>query len=89
MTNATTESFKELFEESLGKTQLQPGSIVTGTVINVSDDIVMVHAGLKSEGAIPIEEFYNDQGIAEIKVGDEVEVAVDFLEAGFGETDLS
>ena len=89
MTNAATESFKELFEASLGKTQLRPGSIVTGTVVNVSDDIVMVHAGLKSEGAIPIEEFYNDQGIAEIKVGDEVEVAVDSLEDGFGETILS
>ncbi len=84
-----TESFKELFEESLGLTKLQPGSIVTGTVVNVSDDIVMVHAGLKSEGAIPIEEFYNDKGVVDVKVGDEVEVAVDSLEDGFGETVLS
>lgn len=89
--NAITkiESFKELFEESLGLTKLQPGSIVTGTVVNVSDDIVMVHAGLKSEGAIPIEEFYNDKGVVDVKVGDEVEVAVDSLEDGFGETVLS
>ncbi len=87
--NTITESFKELFEESLGLTKLQPGSIVTGTVVNVSDDIVMVHAGLKSEGAIPIEEFYNDKGVVDVKVGDEVEVAVDSLEDGFGETVLS
>jgi len=89
MSDAITESFKDLFEESLGKTQLQPGSILTGIVVNVSDDIVMVHAGLKSEGAIPIEEFYNDQGVTDVKVGDEVEVAVDSLEDGFGETILS
>ncbi|NOX44003.1 MAG: 30S ribosomal protein S1 [Gammaproteobacteria bacterium] len=88
-TDAPIESFKELFEASLGLTQLQPGSIVTGTVVGVSDDIVMVHAGLKSEGAIPIEEFYNDKGVVDVKVGDEVEVAVDSLEDGFGETVLS
>ena len=52
-----SESFAELFEESLTSTPMQPGKIVTGTVVNVGTDVVMVNAGLKSEGAIPVEEF--------------------------------
>jgi small subunit ribosomal protein S1 len=83
------ESFAEMFEESLIKTQMNPGSIITGTVVQVSDDFVVVNAGLKSEGIIPIEQFANDNGEVSIHVGDSVEVALDTLEDGFGETRLS
>ena len=83
-----TESFAELFEQSLIDKQMQPGSIVQGTVVE-SDDAVVVNAGLKSEGLIPLEQFYNEDGVLEVKVGDLVEVALDALEDGFGETRLS
>jgi len=84
-----SESFAEMFEESLIKTQMNPGSIITGTVVQVSDDFVVVNAGLKSEGIIPIEQFANDNGEISVNVGDAVEVALDTLEDGFGETRLS
>ena len=84
-----SESFAELFEESLVKTQMSPGSIITGTVVDVTSDIVVVNAGLKSEGVIPLSEFMAETGQAEVKIGDEVEVALDYLEDGFGETKLS
>ncbi|MFC4727499.1 30S ribosomal protein S1 [Coralloluteibacterium thermophilus] len=85
-----TESFAELFEQSQASlAKLKPGSIVTGTVVEVRDDVVVVHAGLKSEGIVPIEQFRNEQGEVEIKVGDQVKVALDALENGFGETVLS
>ena len=84
-----SESFAELFEESLVKTQMTPGSIITGTVVDVTSDIVVVNAGLKSEGVIPLSEFMAETGQAEVKIGDEVEVALDYLEDGFGETKLS
>jgi small subunit ribosomal protein S1 len=84
-----TESFAELFEQSLAKTEMRPGSIVKGTVVDVTPEVVVVNAGLKSEGVIPVEQFYNEQGEVEIGVGDEVEVALDSIEDGFGETRLS
>lgn len=84
-----TESFAELFEQSLNENQLQPGAIVTGTVVDINNDTVVVNAGLKSEGVIPIEQFRNDNGELEVQVGDEVEVALDAVEDGFGETRLS
>ncbi|MBS7455980.1 30S ribosomal protein S1 [Coralloluteibacterium stylophorae] len=85
-----TESFAELFEQSQATlAKLKPGSIVTGTVVEVRDDVVVVHAGLKSEGIVPIEQFRNEQGEIEIKEGDQVKVALDALENGFGETVLS
>ncbi|MCC6134219.1 MAG: 30S ribosomal protein S1 [Candidatus Contendobacter sp.] len=84
-----TESFAELFEQSLADKQMQPGSIVQGLVVEIRADAVVVNAGLKSEGLIPIEQFYNEEGVLEIKVGDMVEVALDALEDGFGETRLS
>ncbi|MBZ4193267.1 MAG: 30S ribosomal protein S1 [Candidatus Contendobacter sp.] len=84
-----TESFAELFEQSLANKQMQPGSIVQGLVVEIRADAVVVNAGLKSEGLIPIEQFYNEEGVLEIKVGDMVEVALDALEDGFGETRLS
>jgi small subunit ribosomal protein S1 len=84
-----SESFAELFEESLVKTQLRPGSIITGTVVQVNDDFVVVNAGLKSEGVIPASQFYDENGEIGVNVGDAVEVALDTVEDGFGETRLS
>ena len=84
-----SESFAELFEESLKTLNLQPGAIITGIVVDIDGDWVTVHAGLKSEGVIPLEQFYNDAGELTIKVGDEVHVALDAVEDGFGETKLS
>ncbi|HET9485319.1 MAG TPA: 30S ribosomal protein S1, partial [Xanthomonadales bacterium] len=85
-----TESFAELFERSQQTlAKLKPGSIVMGTVVEIRSDVVVINAGLKSEGIVPIEQFRNDDGELEISVGDEVKVALDALEDGFGETKLS
>ncbi len=84
-----SESFAELFEESFASQQIKPGSIITGIVVAINDDVVIVSAGLKSEAVIPKEEFKNDKRDAELAVGDEVEVALDAVEDGFGETKLS
>ncbi len=84
-----TESFAELFEESLITQNLKPGSIVTGTVVEIRDDAVVVNAGLKSEGIVPISQFRSSDGELEVEVGDNVEVALDAVEDGFGETRLS
>ncbi len=84
-----TESFAELFEESFASKQIKPGSIITGIVVAVNDDVVLVSAGLKSEAVIPLEEFKNDKIEGGISVGDTVEVAMDAVEDGFGETKLS
>lgn len=84
-----TESFAELFEESLAIQDLRPGSIVTGTIMEIRDDAVVVNAGLKSEGIVPISQFRNLQGELEVAVGDAVQVALDTVEDGFGETRLS
>ena len=84
-----SESFAQLFEESLAHTEMRPGAIVTGTVIDVTSEFVIVSAGLKSEGVIPADQFRNDKGEIDIKPGDVVEVALDTVEDGFGETRLS
>jgi small subunit ribosomal protein S1 len=84
-----SESFAELFEESFASQQIKPGAIIKGTVVAVNDDVVIISAGLKSEAVIPIEQFQNEKGEAEISVGDEFEVALDAVEDGFGETRLS
>ena len=84
-----TESFAQLFEESLKGLETRQGSIVSGTVVAIQKDVVLVDAGLKSESAIPAEQFKNAQGELEIQVGDEVDVALDAVEDGFGETLLS
>jgi small subunit ribosomal protein S1 len=84
-----TESFAELFEQSQSLNKLRSGAIVTGTVVEIRPDVVIVNAGLKSEGIIPIEQFKNEQGELEIHVGDDVKVALDSIENGFGETMLS
>ena len=84
-----SESFAELLEESFANQQLRPGAIINGEVVDIRPDVVVVNAGLKSEGVIPIEQFYDESGELEIKVGDQVEVALDAVEDGFGETRLS
>jgi len=84
-----SESFAELFEESVKNLEMRPGMIVKGHVIEVGPDMVVIHAGLKSEGVIPIEQFRDFNGNVEVGVGDEVEVAVEAFEDGFGETKLS
>ncbi|NDW19977.1 30S ribosomal protein S1 [Alteromonas hispanica] len=84
-----TENFAQLFEESLQELETRPGSIVKGTVVSIDKDIVLVDAGLKSESAIPADQFKNAEGELEIAIGDEVDVALDAVEDGFGETILS
>ena len=84
-----SESFAELFEESLKELDMVPGSIVTGTVVAIDNDFVIVNAGLKSEGVIPLEQFRDDKGECNLQVGDEVRVALESLEDGFGSTVLS
>lgn len=84
-----TESFAELFEQSLTNTQLQPGTIVTGQVVDITADSVIVNAGLKSEGIIPRNQFLSPEGQLEVAIGDDVEVALDAVEDGFGATRLS
>jgi len=84
-----TESFADLFEQSLSATQLQPGTIVIGTVVEITSDSVVINAGLKSEGVIPKSQFIGPDGQLEVAVGDEVQVALDAVEDGFGVTRLS
>jgi small subunit ribosomal protein S1 len=84
-----TESFAQLFEESLASQRIRPGQILTGRVIDVGPDVVVVSAGLKSEAVIPVQQFKNERGEIEVKVGDDVEVALDSVEDGSGETRLS
>ncbi|MEO6078664.1 MAG: 30S ribosomal protein S1 [Steroidobacteraceae bacterium] len=84
-----TESFSELFEQSLANQKIRPGMILTGRVISVGDDMVVVSVGLKSEAVIPLDQFRNERGEIEVVAGDEVEVALDAMEDGTGETRLS
>ena len=85
-----TESFAQLFEESLNETPMVPGTIVTGKVVRIqSNEYVVVSAGLKSESIIPIDQFKDERGNLEVAVGDEVKVALDAVEDGFGVTRLS
>ena len=84
-----SESFAELFEESLARTNMRPGSLLMATVVDVRDDLVIVNAGLKSEGVIPAQQFTDENGELTVDVGDTVEVALDTVEDGFGETRVS
>ena len=84
-----TESFAALLDENLGTLDMKPGSIVSGVVLDVDNDWVTVHVGLKSEGIISLDEFKNNDGEVEINVGDEVEVALEAVEDGYGETRIS
>ena len=84
-----SESFSTLLDESLNTLDMQPGSIVPGVVLDIDKDWVTVHVGLKSEGMISIDEFRNNEGEANIEVGDEIEVALEAVEDGYGETRIS
>ena len=84
-----SESFADLFEESLKTVDMQPGAIVTGVVIDIDNEWVTVHAGLKSEGVIPRSQFTDASGECTLSIGDEVQVALETVEDGFGETRLS
>jgi len=84
-----TESFAQMFEESLASQKIKPGSILTARVVEVGDDFIIVNAGLKSEAVISSDQFKNDRGEIEVSVGDDVEVALDSVEDGTGETRLS
>jgi small subunit ribosomal protein S1 len=88
-TTAPVESFAALFEESLTRQEMRSGEVITAEVVAVDDDFVVVNAGLKSESVIPAEEFRNDSGELEVKVGDFVKVAIESLEDGYGSTKLS
>src|SRR5512142_2612898 len=84
-----TESFAELFEQSQTLNKLKPGAIVSGIVVEIRNDVVVINAGLKSEGIVPIEQFKDESGELEVQVGDEVKVALDGLEDGFGQTKIT
>jgi small subunit ribosomal protein S1 len=84
-----SESFAELFEESLKTVDMKPGAIVTGVVIDIDSEWVTIHAGLKSEGVIPRSQFLDASGEFALVIGDEVQVALETVEDGFGETKLS
>ena len=83
-----TESFKELFEKSIAGMQLHPGAIIQAKVVDIDNDFVTLNAGLKSEGIVSLEEFKDKNGEIEIHLGDLVEVALDSVEDGYGETRL-
>ena len=87
--SGSEESFAEMLEESLAGQQMRPGSLLTGRVVDIGPDVVMVSAGLKSDSAIPASQFRDETGTLTVAVGDEVEVALDAVEDGFGETRLS
>jgi small subunit ribosomal protein S1 len=84
-----SESFAELFEQSQIENKMRPGSIVSATVVDVTSETIIVNAGLKSEGIIPIDQFYDEHGELEVALGDEVDVALDSIEDGYGVTRLS
>ena len=84
-----TESFAQLFEESLSRQEMRAGEVITAEVIRIDHNFVVVNAGLKSESYIPIEEFHNDRGDIDVVEGDFVSVAIDSIEDGYGETRLS
>lgn len=84
-----SESFAALFEESIQRSEMRPGEVITAEVVRIEHSFVVVNAGLKSEAYVPIEEFKNDQGEIEVQEGDFVSVAIDAVENGYGDTILS
>jgi small subunit ribosomal protein S1 len=84
-----TESFAELFEQSIASQRIRPGTILNGLIVEVGQDYVIVNVGLKSEAVIPSDQFKNEKGEIEVSVGETVEVALDSVEDGSGETRLS
>ncbi|HMA07039.1 MAG TPA: S1 RNA-binding domain-containing protein, partial [Ramlibacter sp.] len=84
-----SESFAALFEESLQRSEMRAGEVITAEVVRIEHNFVVVNAGLKSEAYVPIDEFKNDKGDIEVQVGDFVSVAIDAIENGYGDTILS
>jgi len=84
-----SENFAEMFEQSITQMNLRVGEIITGEVVDINRDVVIVNAGLKSEGVIPVEQFYDENGELDVNIGDMVEVALDSFEDGYGESRLS
>ena len=84
-----SESFADLFEESLQRSEMRAGEVITAEVVRIEHNFVVVNAGLKSEAYVPIDEFKNDKGDIEVQVGDFVSVAIDAIENGYGDTILS
>ena len=84
-----SENFAEMFEQSITQMNMRVGEIITGEVVDINRDMVIVNAGLKSEGVIPVEQFYDENGELDVKIGDTVEVALDSFEDGYGESRLS
>ena len=84
-----SESFADLFNESLQRSEMRSGEVITAEVVRIDHNHVVVNAGLKSEAYVPLEEFKNDQGELEVQVGDFVSVAIDSVENGYGDTLLS
>ena len=84
-----SESFAALFEESLARSNMKSGQVISAEVVRIDHNFVVVNAGLKSEAFIPVEEFHNDQGELDVQPGDFVSVAIDALENGYGDTILS
>ncbi len=84
-----SESFAELFESSDIESKMRPGTIVKGQVVEIRPDFIIVNAGLKSEGSIPVDQFKNETGELDVNIGDEIDVALDTVEDGYGETRLS
>src|SRR5210317_792068 len=84
-----SENFAGMFEQSITQMNMRIGAIITGEVVDINRDVVIVNAGLKSEGVIPIEQFYNESGELDVNIGDVVEVALDSFEDGYGESRLS
>ena len=84
-----SESFADLLDESIASLEMKPGSIVSGVVLDIDKNWVTVHVGLKSEGVISIDEFRTNDGQLNIEVGDQIEVALEAVEDGYGETRIS
>ncbi|MCZ6470945.1 MAG: 30S ribosomal protein S1 [Gammaproteobacteria bacterium] len=87
--HSMSENFAEMFEQSITQMNMRIGEIITGEVVDINRDVVIVNAGLKSEGVIPVEQFFNENGELDVKIGDIVEVALESFEDGYGESRLS
>ena len=86
---ATTSEFEKLLESNISQLNMTPGEIIPATVIDIKNDFVITNAGLKSEGIIPKNQFMNSNGELEVSIGDVVDVTLDLVEDGYGETILS
>ena len=84
-----SESFAELLEESLNNSEMKPGAVIEAEVVDINGDYVIVNAGLKSESEIPASQFRDSEGAVQVNIGDRVEVAIETVEDGYGNTRLS